>query len=582
MAVADLYSLQDRLSALDVHYSALRSRWVTDEAYYDGTFTFSLPDGVNKIVPATGRNAVEVPQTHIVTDKPIVRRDRNPKGKREEKDDDVVESFYAAFLEANEIYAETPPLHEAVKFQLLRGEAILSGPFLNIDKLKSGDVDWVWYDTLDPANVLLEPGPDPRNGFVVEVLTVDEMEQRADTDSRFRSFKRNGRGGTDYITLVQWYGYVTGEKFVQYASWEGSYASVSDIISVLTIDVAKAIAEDWLVAPHSSGYPYLPFVKVYSGYGTRSRNPEKLSVPIINAQVKSLLVGEAYALSVADAYMGLATFERYGAESQAQLDAMALDFAPGSGSVIPRGVTKLQNDPIPVAVLQNYSNVRQALQEALFSGVVQGQRPEGVRTASGLAILSGQARLKFGAPLRFLQNGGARVLYNLGQLLDLNQDQGPFSIEGHSLNPKQFHSDYSARVKLLAEDPEEESARIGTGLQLWGKLASRTIGERFWRVEDWSKEEEQILYERLINGDAMQMTLEAYLQLQMPEEKPKPGGGERGGGLDAIRTLNAAARIMRANRPGGQPQQTPLPGSTEQQAQAQSRMAGIGRVGERR
>lgn len=583
MATPSLDELQARLSSLYLHYSRLRTRWANDELYYTGDFDVALPDGVNKIVPGTGRNAVEIPQTHIVTDKPLVTREKaRKKGgspARDPMDDDLVEAFLSSFMYINESSAETPPLHEAVKFLLLRGEAFLFGPFLNIEKLENGEPDWLWYDTYDPANIIADPGNNPRNVFIVEVLTVAEMLEKVQEEPWLDSYSPNGRGSADYVTLVRWYGLIDGDDVSYRAAWEGAYqpSAGSDGTNIILTDISAAVSAEWITPPEPTGYRYVPFTRCYSGYGFRSKDPERQSVPILNNQVKSLLEGECYALSVMDAYMGIATFRRYQTDNVADMDAAVIDPAPASISYVPKSITLVQQESLPEALVMNYQNIRIALQEALFSGVVAGQMPSGIRSASGLAILSGQARLKFGPPLRLLQAAVNRMLYHVGVLLADNRDLGPFVINGKELDPKLYHGDYTVKCKLLVEDAEEQDKRIAHGMQLYDKVSRRTISERYFGIEDWDAEVEEMMYESLIFGESMKATLEQFLRLQQVESQvASQDSAPAKPGLESVRVLNAAARLMRSNRPGGLPQQQALPGSVEAAANVQSTTAGVG------
>lgn len=542
----DLDYLKEQLRHLEDHYSALRSRWPDDQRYYDGEFEVSIPDGGNKVVPGTGRNAVDVPAQHIVTDKPLVKRRRDAHSARSKEDDDDVEKFLMAFLAENDEQAETPSLHEATKYQLLRGEAGLIGPFFSQGRWKRGDPDWLWYDAVDPVNLLLEPGPQPRQGFLRYDLTVAEMEQLAIRDKRFEAFDARNRRSTEVLTLVEWYGFARPRDAVcHYAAWEER-------------------AYDWIIPPKPSGYPYLPLDRVYSGFGIRSRgaDPKQLSQSIFTKQVKDLLEDECYALSVASSVMGAATWERYSIPPGMPTDGIFLDYMPGSLSYIPETMRRIEPSVIPTAALEHLANVKRALEEALFSGVISGQRPAGVDTASGLAILSGQTRLKFGPPLRLLQAGVGRLLRKLGLLLFyLGQfhEVREFSLRGRRIRPAQWHSDYAVQVQLLAEDPEERNGRVALGNTLQGKLSRRRIAEEYYGVESWSEDLEEQLYEGLVLGDAMKRTLEEYVSLQKGGEQAQPDSGPDMGGLAG---LQAQAANMRASRPWA-PQMPGLPGSPE-------------------
>ncbi len=546
----DLSDLQGRQRELEQFYATLRSRWEEDETYYKGTFTYTLPDGVNKVVPARGYNAVETAATHIVTDKPVVQRRRDIHGKRGQSHDDAVEAFQLAFLQDNDEQCETPPLHEGVKLQLLRGLAVLHGPLFDRQKWKDEEEGALWYDAVDPKLVLLPPGPMPRDGFLVAEMSEEEMAQLADEQPKFKSWERSS--ANTKVTLVEWYGFADAKaQYCTYAAWEKNKGG-------------------WLVEPRLTGYKYLPFIRIYSGYGLRTRGaaPEDIAVPILTEQVKTLLIDHAYALSVCSAIMGNAAWNRLAVTSEALKNQVQEDFQPGSVSVRPPGTVVIESPNIPAAVLQHYSNISGELDQALYSGVVSGQRPEGVNTASGLVMLSGQARLKFGPPLRLLEVGVAKLLGNLGLLLEsLEEWEGieEFEIRGRKIRVADFDGDYSVKVKLLAEDPEERNARIARGVTLSNQISEKRKYEDFFGIENWEEDVKQRLYERLILGDEMYQTLAQYLQLQQGQQPPQLGPAQQPGGASGMAqlgTMNAAAKLFRQARPGTE-QQRALPGSPE-------------------
>jgi len=556
--MADLDELEKRRGELEQTYSGVRARWEEDAAYYDGTFAFVVPDNAHKTMPGTGRYAVDVPADHIVTDKPQVQRRRDPHGKREEKRDDDLEAWAGAMLQEVEEQSETPPSIEMVKNQLLRGMAILTGPFFNRAMFDAGEDMYLWYDAEDPMNVLIPLGPDPRELFFVREMTVGEMMQRARLDGRMRDFKSNGRKSNELITLVEWYGFDDDDqKLADYACYEKGGGNGRE--------------------PRPSGYPYLPVRRIYSGYGRRSggAKPEDLAVSIINAQVKSLLEDEAYAFSVCASAMGSSVWERWRGEDEAAIKGIDMDYTPGSVSKIPAGVMRIEQEALPMAVLQHLTNVQRALEIALFSGVIQGQNPEGVRTASGLAILSGQARLKFGRPMRLLESGLSQMLRNVGLLMEYLQEQEgsdtlEFPMRGRSITAGTWSGDYAVRVKLLATDPEEEAMRIARGISLWDKLPARYIGENFLRVENWAEVEEQLLYESIIKSEGYQQLLQQAIGITL-QQAAQPGMPQPGG-------LQQMAQAMRASRTGTL-QQRPRPGTVEgiqaRLAGEQRRMAGV-------
>ncbi len=576
----DLDKVQERYRNLLEYYGGLRSRWDEDEHYYKGDFEFTLPDTANKIVPATGRNAIDIPSTHLITEKPMVKRRRELRGVKEAEEEDDVESFCMAFLKYNERMAETPPLHDAGKFQFLRGQAILLGPLFNLKAWQAGKERFLWYDAVDPKIVLMEPGPYPREVFLVYEVTAAEAEQLAERHTEFKGFEIGTRRNIDRVTLVQWYGFTSPKDKI---CWKGAW------------DDGLEHGSTWITSPKPSGYPYLPVGRIYSGYGLRSlgADPKDVSVSILNEQFKSLLKDQAFAISVCSSVMGISAWERYKLppELAATLGLlMKVDYAPGSVSWIPPEAIRIDAPEVPAAVLQYYGYLQGLLEEASFSGVIGGQRPTGVDTASGLAILSGQARLKFGPPLRLLQAGVGRMLGKVGLLMgaleDIMGEPVTFEIEGRRVTSRQWQDDFGLEVDLLAEDPEDANMRITRGLTLWGKMSERKIHADFFRNENYEEDLIQRLYEQIVQSDEMRQTLAEYLQIARgpmgQQPAGTPGQAPRPSGLTELGQLNTMARLMRASRPGTLQQPAP-PGSPEQAAlQARGMMRGIAGFGQGR
>jgi len=566
----DINSLWDRFTSLEQHYSQVRLNYQDAENYYTGDFQFTLPENVNKIIPATGRNAVDIPATHIVTDNPYIVRNRDVhKGQKWLQDDGDVEQFMLAVLQANHQMALTPPLHEVAKFQFLRGLGIIYGPFLNREDHKDGRDDAIWFDVLDPQNVLLAPGPNPREAFIYQIMTVGEMEDKAATDKRFAAFDAGYRKSTDLVVLVEWYGDV-GKKEYQYAAWVSSYISGSDMPQTV-------LPTEFIVEPRDSGYSYLPLIGALSGYGIRHYKPERMIQSIFTEQVKTLLIGEAFALSVADGYMGAAAFERYRTSNAASIKLLDVKYGAGSASLIPDDVFPIEPMRIPDAVMQNYRNMTSALEVALFSGVVGGQRPTGVDTATGLAILSGQARLKFGPPLNFLEGAVSKLIENIGRLVEHNNNLGKFRCLGREITASQLHNDFHCKVTLFSEAPEERNARNTMGLQLAASEkgpSEKYINENYFGIPNYEEDLKQKLKEKIMNGDAMKQALEQFtLGLQQMQAQADKNADQ--GGIKALQTMNDAAALMRSGRPGGLPQQEALPGSPEAMAVQQNGMQQI-------
>jgi len=565
-----LAELETRRAELELYYGGLRKRWLEDEAYYEGEFLVPLPKGMgHKPVPGTGRNAVDIPAQQIITDDPMVRRKRDAHGERAQGHDDKVEAFYKALLARAEHTASTPPTHEATRQALLRGMTWLTGPFIHADRLKAGDSNWITWDIEDPTEVLAEPGDDPSEVFITYETTVAEMLQKARKNQLFAGFRSEGRSLTDNVTVIKWYGYDQTEsgdwdEWVSYAWWEKE-------------------KQEWIRAPIKTIYRDIPYIPVYSGYGRRSSGakPEQVAVSILNKQVKSMLVEQSAAFGRLGGAVAASVWGQWAAPDETTASQVVLSGDPLTVMIIPPGVTRIEAPPPAAGAVQYLQMVNEELERTLFSGVIRGERPTGVGTAAGLAILSGQARLKFGPPLRLLEAGLSKLLSRVGPILETLTKLGneQFEIDGHTIKISDFGGDYSADVKLMTEAPEDRDRKVALGLQL---LQSERFPEEDIYADYFGKENYRLALKKrmkekvLLSDEVAQLVKEGVglarqVALAKMQRDSEQGQGGFAGGVDMLASMNAQARQLRATQPGtmGQVEQ---PGSFQDMVSAQNQM----------
>lgn len=564
----DIHELETRRSDLEFYYRDLRRRWEEDEDYYEGRFKVPLPAGmIHKPVPGTGRNAVDIPSQQIITDAPIVKRRRDVHGKRAQGHDDRVEAFDRAILSEMENSAATPPTHEATRQALLRGMTWLTGPFIHADKLANGDPGWITWDVEDPINVLAEPGEDPSEVFIQYKTTVAEMLQMAGKDETFSGFRADGRKPTEEIDVIKWYGYDqkdAGERseWVSYAWWEKG----------------KKV---WISSPKETSYKYIPFIPVYSGYGRRASGakPEQVAVSILNMQVKSMLVEQSAAFGRLGGAVAASVWGQWSAPDENTAQQVVLSGEPLAVMIVPPGVTRVEAPPPAQAAVQYLQMVNEELERTLFSGVIRGERPTGVGTAAGLAILSGQARLKFGPPLRLLQAGLAKLLWRVGPILETLTKAGntEFEIAGHTITLADFGGDYAVEVQLMTEAPEDRDRKVTLGMQLQKAQAmpEEDIYNDYYGKENYRLALKKRMKEKVLLSDEVAMLIKEAVGLARQAAMAKVLGQNKpqsnAGGVDMLAEMNAQARQLRAAQPGtmGQVQQ---PGSYQDMVSAQNQM----------
>ena len=553
-----LKDLRERLEQLRTYYSTLHARQREDDDYYRGKFTITMPAAAHKSIPSTCQTAVDVPKDHLVSDKPVVKRRRESAGKREKGHDDKVEAFLQAWLQEQEQDSLSPPLHDAVKLQIGRGGVAIVGPFYNREQHERGEPGYAYLEVWDMLNVFVDPGQHPRSVFLELEYTVAEFSQEARRDTRLSNWEREGRGADDRITVVRWWGYDDYDdkdgKAVEFAAWETTRG-------------------DFIAEPRPSGYDYIPVDIIPSGWGidTPGAKPEDIFVSIYTKPIRSMIESEALAYSQCESAMGTAAWARYEAQDAASAAAAEIHLEAGTISIMPAGVRKAESEALPVASVQFLSIVDKQLERGLFSGVIQGSKPEGVNTVGQTAILSGQARLRFGSPLRQMKAGIARVLYKMGQLIatveELAGKPVEFSCRGRTVTAADFGGDYTVQVELPADDPEERNIRITNGIRLDGKIPRKVQSEEYFGRENFEEDLEQQVYENVVLSAEFTQGLTAFIGLQQAAQAKDMAmvlpPNQQGGGLEE---LQAQAALMRASRPGGIPQTPPMPGSPEAMA----------------
>jgi hypothetical protein len=568
---AKLEDLEERLNKLDEYYSGLNSRWVEDEQYYRCTFPVRLPPGVVATYCTTGQAAVDTSAVKIVTDKPLVRR-RRPGGLQGKGKDDEVEAWLKALIEEVEQLTVWTPFRDMVRMQLGYGGGYFLGPFFNRERWDEKKDRWIWYEVIAPQLVRCEPGPEPTEAFIVQEMTVSQIQQKAKTDKLFQGLEVGDRDSLSSVKIVRWFGFADGKDTIcSMASWERG-------------------TEDFMAKPQTSGYPYLPVEPVISGMGLPDPEgkAENLFISIYTAPIKSLLHDETKAFTMVSATAGMDTWERYQSEDDEAIKATQISYEPGSISYIPANVRRMDRPTQSQAVLEHLRNVRAELRATLLPEVLQGTRPAGVDTASGLAILAGQGAARFGPIITSLEKGAGRLMRKVGMLIDqLSRVEGQgakFTIRGRTVTAKAWENDFGVSMGLLAEDPEDKNARLARGAVLRGDLSKRYRGENYYGVENWAEEWKQQIVEAIVEGPVFKRTLEKANQLLVEQEQEMadeaalsaargtPEGqavGEGHGPMQELEMVGKLAEAWRAQRIGQD--QMPAPEGSPEQMGAQMR-----------
>lgn len=526
MAKEDKATLSARFEQYKDYYAELYAEIEAAESFYNLEFAITKPEDQAPIIPPNAHKDVDSAVNELITDTPKVRRRREGHSEAQKRDDDSIEAALQNFLLDLEEYLEAPVLHESAKSQFVQGGVVFAGPFWNKESERA------WFEPYDLGNVLMEPGPEPREGFVHMKLTVSEMEQLAIRDPKLGAFTKGDRKETDEVTLVRWYSFDPATGKGEQAAW------IDD-------------ENDFLQAPGVLGYPYLPLDIVSTGWGRMvlGTPPAKKYVGMLDKGARDLYRSQAEMFTMLQSHAGQQVWGIYKAPPGTDFAEDFKIFTTPNTTTRdwPAGLEHREMDPLSPAVEAHFERLNSMVSRQVYNPVLAGERIKGVTTATGQLALTGRARRHFYPPLRFLRAGVSRVLYKMGLLIematDIWGDDFAFEWRGAKLTKAMYHGDYSVEVELLAEDEEERRIKVAEGTALEGKLPQRMIWEDYYGIENYAAALEDWLTERIVASEQwMQSVLAAFGQAGAAEEAQGSTGRQGGQPLQELATAFRAAR----------------------------------------
>lgn len=216
------------------------------------------------------------------------------------------------------------------------------------------------------------------------------------------------------------------------------------------------------------GEPF-PYVIKFAGLGKQSSGKYEQKARGILFGAVSLLKAEARRLTQLDsiiAAMAWPTLFVTGPRNR-----FNVTYGPNVVNYVPPGVTvDTVSPPIPSGPIQSaLATIQSGIERATFGSVIRGDKPPQVTSASQLAILSGQARLRFGS-VKIQQEGALwEVFQKVGLLakqldapLTIWQTNDTDETEPSKLNldPDDIPDRLSMHVEVLTDPAEEQDRRI--------------------------------------------------------------------------------------------------------------------------
>ena len=527
--------------------SGLRKLQNEDDDYYEGHFNAKIEEPFWEVRPATPRALIDSAIDHTVTMNPIATVPPRKDTPVAQANADLLEQGYQGWL--NLISQDSPdPLREAGSDCYLRGEfyyKIVYDPMIGDDRFP--------IRLLAPEPMTIYPSPDEEYG---EPSYVFEIYQRtvADIMRKYPNWKPN-KSYKPYEN-VEWVEYWSPK-------WRCFWA---DEIPVLKGGIQPNI------------YKRVPYIHGYSGLGRKSKDgkPEKLVVGLLR-HLHSMFGAEVRLLSFIDSVIGNWAMPRiYGDED---VNADEIDMSPGTVTKLPglrEGAWKISEGFAPPgAVFQYIGLINSLIQEGGISKSLQGQAPQGVDVGYMYALLVGQARLRFGAPMKNMQVGLERAL-GFGAYLIENVIKKPVTVQTMrtgkftetTIKPEDFNGYYKVNVKLEPIDPQLNDQKSLLGFRLWqgGGISHSSFLEEYAGKPNATREMANIVAEKTVMSEEFaQVALMAAVKKFGIEEvigllkaQQQKGAGSQPGVPEGpqlrdttVNQDNAIRRQQRLGQPGG-------------------------------
>lgn len=488
-------------------FRALRVRQTKAEKMYDLDFTFKVHRKFEKIKLPTARNMIETFMSHLPLFNPVVEvipfKDKNPYKKRAL----LQQEFGNAYL--RHLLAQTDnPILSGAKDLGIKGELFFkivydTEAWNNLEK-KEGELDSEFKERVELQRAGIFPVlwlcPDPASCFP----SANHTDGRPDD-------------------IVQIYTLTAGQIRRQWPNWKSSKLDTAPIRVVefwsLWEYCVLADSEPLTDGIEENSYGFVPYIHFYSGWGSRDENnaPEKKAIGLLYGKYDSII-----ALSRWHSYLDTAV----------ALSSMPQVVAEGSPTDYPEGGLELAPEPGKVYFTQEGRKVTFSwaaenlpsglmnaimLQRGIIEGegqpsVLQGVAPRGIEAGYPMALMVGQARLKFGVALENLQAAIARGLELVSNLIQ-NQVEGEVSIWAKNkmltLSPQDCEGLYRYEVEFDAISPEGRANRalVGQRLRQGGSISLFTELKEWQNIKDPQKEISRLQAESQMKHPAIQQLI---------------------------------------------------------------------------
>ena len=488
-----------RFKAVAAHQRKWRDDAFTYESLYEQTWHVEgIPANVQVTMPSTARAIVDEATDHsdFIPDWIKIHIPTYGIDTEAEVRSSKLRSFLVGWLDYQLEYAnDVSPFRDWIKNMYLHGKAVYktvpdwaSWPEVNIpagtteDEAReirnevSAEREFAGVPAVLRSIYPLSVYEDPSIGekhYVIEVYSGDAIEIVPKYEAWMPQAVKDGKQITreqcmeENRKLSVWDCYEVDKKGDKHGVWHTVLISeagddVNPDASLVSPAAGPEATAAWL-----PDEPF-PYTIKFSGLGRQSSGKYEDKAKGILSAVVSLLKAEARRLTQLDAIIAQMAWPTiFVTGSRARFNVA---FGPNVVNYVPPGTVVTPITPnIPVGPVQAaLATVQSSIERGTFGSVIRGDKPAGITSAAQLAIMSGQARLRFGAINAQHQAALADVSTKVAHIVKavINEpvtiwqtdDTDETNPSKFVINPKDIPSRLVVRY-TIATDPAEERDR---------------------------------------------------------------------------------------------------------------------------
>uniref|UniRef100_A0A6M3J1Y5 Portal protein n=1 Tax=viral metagenome TaxID=1070528 RepID=A0A6M3J1Y5_9ZZZZ len=463
-------------------------------AIYNGDLKWYVIEGVEeKHIPTTAAGKIDNTCNHILSLVVECISPPHKDGEQAQRQARKRSSLINWVFDESDRLSEIPTRGSALKNLVIFGESYLKGAYFNPDILGSeptirdgedeDDFDFRYASwemrckrfcpiSISAVSPLaMYPDPSPSMSFGMETYERRVMSIRND----FPYFDSWGSlKNTDKVTWVE---YADAGKRIY-------FIYDSTIERALVIPPHPDLPEDYKMGDFIRNvYEYVPYVRMYSGLGTQTKNglPEEKAIGFLK-RAKSALTAEARLETALNIMIEQNVFRPYKVLLGQEMKPEDVDMTwrPGSRIDIPPGADVQPIEPVRIepAAFQHLANIKEEINMVTTPPSMQGLRQRGVYYGYQEAVLIGQGGTAFVPIITPFLNGvatmGGMILQTLEKVV-----KGTL----HDCEPKDIKGFYEVFAKVDAKTVEEKDRRFKLGIEASTILPLKYIYGEFLDVE---------------------------------------------------------------------------------------------------